>query len=196
MNKAQMLKPRRHLAGAKQIISYRLQIIPSNKRNNLLHSGSYFLLLQLYRNLCFFAKSNAQYLLQTNTHGNGQFTIHASHYPRQLHAYSIFNKSYVKQLLLSFFFFSWLHLWYMEVPRLGVKSELQLLAYARATAMQDLSCICDLHRSLQQHQIPNPLSEARDQTHIFTDNRRVLNPLSHNGNSYHYCYCYYYTFHR
>ena len=26
------------------------------------------------------------------------------------------------------------HLWYMEIPRLGVKSELQLLAYTTATA--------------------------------------------------------------
>ena len=38
---------------------------------------------------------------------------------------------------LSFFFFFWLHLWHMEVPRLGVKSELQLPGYATATAMQD-----------------------------------------------------------
>ena len=40
------------------------------------------------------------------------------------------------------FFFSWLlgpHLWHVEVPRLGFESELQLLAYAMATAMQDLS---------------------------------------------------------
>ena len=35
--------------------------------------------------------------------------------------------------------------WYMEVPGLAVKSELQLLAYATAT--QDLSHICDLHHS-------------------------------------------------
>ena len=33
----------------------------------------------------------------------------------------------------------------MEVPRLGVKSELQPLAYATATGMPDLSRICDLH---------------------------------------------------
>ena len=33
----------------------------------------------------------------------------------------------------------WLHLWHMEVPRLGVKSELQLPAYTTATAMRDLS---------------------------------------------------------
>ena len=51
----------------------------------------------------------------------------------------------------------------MEVPRLGVQSELQLLAYATATAMWDPSPICNLHYSLQQHQILNPLSEASDQ---------------------------------
>ena len=55
----------------------------------------------------------------------------------------------------------------MEVPRLGVKSELQLLAYA--TAMWDLSHTCDLHYSSQQHLIPNPLNEARDKTCIFMD---------------------------
>ena len=40
---------------------------------------------------------------------------------------------------------------HMEVPRLGVKLELQLLAYAIATATQDLSLICDLHHSSQQY---------------------------------------------
>ena len=35
----------------------------------------------------------------------------------------------------------------VEVPRLGVELELQLPAYATAIATQDLSCICDLHRS-------------------------------------------------
>ena len=35
------------------------------------------------------------------------------------------------------FFFGLLMLWHMEVPRLGVQSELQLLAYATATAWQD-----------------------------------------------------------
>ena len=49
----------------------------------------------------------------------------------------------------------------MEVPKLGVESELQLSANARATAIPDLSCICDLHHSSQQHQSLNPLSEAR-----------------------------------
>ena len=54
----------------------------------------------------------------------------------------------------------------MEVLRVGVHSEWQLLAYTTATAMQDLSHICDLHRSQQQRQSLNPLSEARDQTRI------------------------------
>ena len=53
----------------------------------------------------------------------------------------------------------------MEVPRLGVKLEPQLPAYTTATAMPDPSHVCDLHHSSQQHGIPNPLSEARDQTH-------------------------------
>ena len=50
----------------------------------------------------------------------------------------------------------------MEVPRLGVKLELWLLAYTTVTATQDPSHICDLRGSLRQHQILNPLSEARD----------------------------------
>ena len=33
----------------------------------------------------------------------------------------------------------------MEVPRLGAESELQLPAYATASAMPDLRCVCDLH---------------------------------------------------
>ena len=57
----------------------------------------------------------------------------------------------------------------MEIPRPGVESELELLAYATAMAMPDLSCIFDLHRSLQQYEILNPLSKARDQTHILIE---------------------------
>ena len=70
--------------------------------------------------------------------------------------------------------------WQMEVRRLGAESELQPPNYA--IAMPELSHICDLHCSCWQHQILNPLSEARDQTHIFRDTSRV-NTLSHNGNS-------------
>ena len=74
-------------------------------------------------------------------------------------------------------------MWPMEAPRLGVKVELQLLAYATATARWDLSHICDLCCSLWQCQILHPLSEARDRTRILTETSQVLNPLSHNGNS-------------
>ena len=42
-----------------------------------------------------------------------------------------------------------------------------LPAYATATAMQDRSRIHDLHYCSWQHQILNPLSEARDRTHNF-----------------------------
>ena len=39
--------------------------------------------------------------------------------------------------LFSFVSFLRLHLWHMEVPGLGIKSELQLQAYTTATATQD-----------------------------------------------------------
>ena len=71
------------------------------------------------------------------------------------------------------FYFLESHLRHMEVPRLGVKSELQLLAYATATATRNLSHVCDLPHSLQQNRIPHPLSEARDQTHILMDTSRI-----------------------
>ena len=48
----------------------------------------------------------------------------------------------------------------MEVPGLGVTSELQLPAYATAISMPDLSHICSLHYSSQQCWILNPLSRA------------------------------------
>ena len=51
---------------------------------------------------------------------------------------------------------------HMEVPRLGVELELQLLACVTATITLDLSHVCDLHRSSWQHRIPNPLSKAGD----------------------------------
>ena len=71
----------------------------------------------------------------------------------------------------------------MEIPGLGVELEMQLPTYATATAMQDMSRICELHHSSGQHWILNPLSEARDQTHILVILYQVLNLLSHNENS-------------
>ena len=57
----------------------------------------------------------------------------------------------------------------MKVPRLGVESELQVLAYATATTTPDPSGICELHHSHGSTGSFNPLSEARDQTHILMD---------------------------
>ena len=54
------------------------------------------------------------------------------------------------------------HLWHMEVSRLGVNLELQLPTHTTTMGTPDLSSICDLHSSLQQCQILNPLSETRD----------------------------------
>jgi len=67
-------------------------------------------------------------------------------------------------MVLFIYFFGFLgpHSQHMEVPRLGVESELQLLAYTTATP--DLSHVCNLHHSSWQHWILNPLSEARDGT--------------------------------
>ena len=55
------------------------------------------------------------------------------------------------------FFFLALHPQHMQVPRLGVELEPWLPACTTATTMQDLSHICDLCPSSQQHQILNPL---------------------------------------
>ena len=49
---------------------------------------------------------------------------------------------------------------HMEVPRLGVKWELHLLAYTTATATPDPSLICDLHHSPRSTNLT--LKEARD----------------------------------
>jgi len=60
----------------------------------------------------------------------------------------------------------------MEVPRLGVKLERQLLAIA--VAMPDQSHVCDLHHSSRQHWIINPLSRARDRTRVLMYTTWVL----------------------
>ena len=62
-------------------------------------------------------------------------------------------------LSLSFFFFFPLKSCasgHMEVPRPGVKLEMQWLAYATATATPEPSCVCDLHHSSWQRWIFNP----------------------------------------
>ena len=87
-----------------------------------------------------------------------------------------------------FFVILGLQLKHMEVPRLGVKSELQLLASTTATVMQDLSCVCDL--TPQFTSTPGSLTHwARsgiDRTCVLKDSswvhsaeprRELLNPI-------------------
>ena len=84
-------------------------------------------------------------------------------------AFRSHNQYRLFETYLIFFFFLQTHLQDMEVSRLGVKSELQLPAYATATATPDPRGICGLHHSSQQCQILNPLKEVRDRTRILTD---------------------------
>ena len=65
------------------------------------------------------------------------------------------------------------HLQHMEVPRLWVELELQLLAYATATIPPDPSHICNLYHSSWQRQILNPLSEASDRTWVLKDTSQI-----------------------
>ena len=57
------------------------------------------------------------------------------------------------------------------------------MTYTTATAMRDLSRVCDLHCSSWQYRILRPLSESRDLTCILMDTSQVLNLLSLSGNS-------------
>ena len=72
---------------------------------------------------------------------------------------------------IKFFLFVFLgpHSWHMEVPRLGVKSELYLLAYTTAIATLALNHVCDLHQSSRQCWILKPLNKAGDWTCILMD---------------------------
>ena len=77
-------------------------------------------------------------------------------------AWGIFKTMCIYFFLSFFFFFSplvflGLRPWHMEFPRLGVGSELKLLACTTATATPDPSQVCVLHHSSWQHWILNPL---------------------------------------
>ena len=91
-------------------------------------------------------------------------------------------------IFFSSFVFFRAALQHMEVPRPGVKSELQPLAYATATAMWDPSHVCNLHHSPQQCWILNPLNEAMDRTHVPMGPSRVHQPLNHKRSSPRYIF--------
>ena len=56
-----------------------------------------------------------------------------------------------------------------RVPVRAVTTDL-----CRATATWDLNRICNLHHSSEQHQILDPLSKARYQTHVLMDSSHYL----------------------
>ena len=83
-------------------------------------------------------------------------------------------KHELKFLFFCFLFFLLgLHSSHIEVPRPGLKTEVQLPAYTTAIATQSPSCACHLHYSSRQCQIPDALNEARDQTRILIDTSRI-----------------------
>ena len=92
---------------------------------------------------------------------------------------SVFTKceDHFMMMMMMIFYFLDLHLWPMEVPRLGVKSELQQPVYTTATATQDPSLDWDLHHSSWQRWILNPL----DQTRILMDTSQVHDPWATTG---------------
>ena len=71
----------------------------------------------------------------------------------------------------------------MDVPRVGVESELELPAYTTATVTPDPSHVCNLHHGSWQCWILNALSEARDRTCILMDASWVCYLPSHGRNS-------------
>ena len=89
---------------------------------------------------------------------------------------------FVSFFLFVFLFLSFLgpHLWHMKVPRLGVESELQLQTCTAATAMPDLSHVCNPHHSSRQRQILERGQGLNPQPH---DSQSDSFPLRHNGSS-------------
>ena len=85
----------------------------------------------------------------------------------KLNSYSLTNMALSSLLSdcpksLALFFFSFYGFTCSIVEVLGVESELQLLAYATATAGQDPSRVHGQHHRSQQCPIPDPLSKDRD----------------------------------
>ena len=91
----------------------------------------------------------------------------------------------MKCTFILFFVFLGLHLQHMEVPRLGIELELQPPAYTTATATRNLSHVCCLYHSSGQSWILNPLSEARDRTHVLADASQICSCWAMTGTPQH-----------
>ena len=99
-----------------------------------------------------FQFSNCSYAFEASSAPHSEATVTSLSPSLHMHSWVFF-------FFFHSFFFLGLHLWHMEIPRLGVESELQLLA-------QPLNTRPELH--LQSWTL-NPLAEARDQTRILGD---------------------------
>ena len=77
--------------------------------------------------------------------------------------------SYTLVFIFIFIVFLGPHLWHMEVSRQGVELKLQLSACTTATAVWDLSRVCDLPHGSWECRILNPRSGARDPACILMD---------------------------
>ena len=75
---------------------------------------------------------------------------------------------YYQVFSLSFFLLSGLHLWHLEIPRLGLNQSSSCLPKPQPE-QRDLSCICDPCSSSWQFGVLNPWIEATDWTHVLLD---------------------------
>ena len=84
--------------------------------------------------------------------------------------YFIYLAAFINSLFPSnlFFFF-----WPFRAILTAYESSQTWPAYTTDTAKPGPSCICNLHHSLPQCQILNPLSEARDGTSILMDTSQI-----------------------
>ena len=102
----------------------------------------------------------------------------------------------ISQDFVGFFFFVVVvvflgpHPKHMEVPRLGVKSELQVQAYTATTVIQDLRRIRGLYQSSKQCQILNSLGKTRYGTSKHMDIRRICHHWAMMGTPNYYCFLY------
>ena len=81
--------------------------------------------------------------------------------------------SFIYLLILTFCLFRAAPTAYEGSQARGRIGAVKLLACTTATAMQDPTCVCDLHHSSRQHKILNPLSKARDRTCVLMDTSQI-----------------------
>ena len=152
----------------------------TDSRNNIILESVSFVLFNLqlnlylflrYQQMYHFLKENFSVISDQSKFPNGSQCF----FPSQFFiCQDLINYLQTFIYLLTYLFvFLGLHPQHVEVPRLGVESELQLPAYSTAPAMPDPSHICDLHLSSRQRHILKPLSKARDPNHVLMDTVQI-----------------------